>query len=157
MRKFVQKLGFIQLLICLSTTVSATINGFDPSIEFSHKVNTIHPMKVKFYANEDDLNRIAIGLKREQVRFLIGGSQLHAGIVKPNSLSYIFKFSELSKRDLVCQYQIQFDDQQLVSASYFDSQACVDHLHSPLPQATSEPSKPQSTPEISAAVTDPSS
>ncbi len=133
MQKFVRKLGLMSLLIGLSASAFATINGFDPSIKFPQQDKATPFLKAHFYANESDLNDMAVGLTREQVRLLVGSSQLHASIVTAHSMSYIFKFSELDKHELVCQYLIQFDDHQLVSGSYFDSQACVDHLHPPLP------------------------
>jgi outer membrane protein assembly factor BamE (lipoprotein component of BamABCDE complex) len=147
MKKFSKKLGFISLLIGLSVSASATINGFDPSVKLHHDKKTTHPRSVNLFADESDLNNMAVGLNKAQVRLLIGSSQLQDSIVTTHSWSFLFKFSELNKRDLVCQYQIQFDDHQLVTASYFDSQACVDHLHPPLPNVTIEPPKPVSTPE----------
>lgn len=137
MQKFVRKLGLMSLLIGLSASVFATINGFDPSIKFPQKDKAAPFLKAHFYANEGDLNDMAVGLTREQVRLLVGSSQLHASIVTAHSMSYIFKFSELDKHELVCQYLIQFDDQQRVSGSYLDSQACVDHLHPPRPGSSS--------------------
>jgi len=153
MQKFMRKLGLMSLLIGLSASAFATINGFDPSIQFPQKDKAIPFLKTHFYANESDLNDMAVGLTREQVRLLVGSSQLHASTVTKHSISYIFKFSELDKHELVCQYLIQFDDQQRVSGSYFDSQACVDHLHPPRPgdaksqEAEAAPQVPMPLPE----------
>ncbi|MDE2420580.1 MAG: OmpA family protein [Gammaproteobacteria bacterium] len=152
MQKFVRKLGLMSLWMGLSVSAFATINGFDPSIKFPQKDKTAPFLKAHFYANESDLNDMAVGLTREQVRLLVGSSQLHASTVTAHSISYIFKFSELDKHELVCQYVIQFDEHQRVSGSYFDSQACVDHLHPPLPGSVQaqEASAPTSTPDAPA-------
>lgn len=152
MQKFMRKLGLMSLLIGLSASTFATINGFDPSIKFPQKDKSIPFRKTHFYANESDLNDVTVGLTREQVRLLVGSSQLHASTVTKDSISYIFKFRELDQHDLVCQYLIQFDDHQRVSGSYFDSQACVDHLHPPRPgdakaQVAETASQPMSLPE----------
>lgn len=133
MQKHMQKLALIPLLIGLNASAFAAINSFDPSIKFPEPTKGSPLLKAKFYANESDLNQMTTGLNKEQVRILVGSSQLHASIVTAQAWTYVFKFTELDKRELVCQYQIQFDEQKKVSGSYFDSQACVDHLHPPIP------------------------
>ncbi len=132
MRKLTHKLGLMSLLIGLCASASATINGFDASIKFPEQAKTVRFLQANFYANESDLNNMQPGLNKDQVRLLIGNPPPYASMITAHTWDYIFKFRELDKASLICQYQVQFDDQKKVAGSYFDSQACVDHLHPPL-------------------------
>lgn len=130
-----RQVWFLPVLIGLSASASASINGFDRSIHFPEKAKVIRLLKADFYANESDLNNLRTGLNKDQVRLLIGNTPLLTNLMTDRTWHYIFKFRELDKPDIVCQYQIQFDEQMKVSGSYFDRPACVFHLQ-PLPAGT---------------------
>lgn len=119
----------------LSATASAAINSFERAVTFPEKAKVLRFLKADFYANESDLNNLQTGLNKDQVRMLIGNTQLLTSLMTDRTWHYIFKFRELDKPDMICQYQIQFDEQMKVSGSYFDRPACVLHLQ-PLPVGT---------------------
>lgn len=130
-----RKVWLLPVLIGLSASASASINGFDRSIHFPEKAKVTRFLKADFYANESDLNNLRTGLNKDQVSLLIGNTQLLTTLMTDRTWHYIFKFRELDKPDIICQYQIQFDEQMKVSGSYFDRPACVFHLQ-PLPAGT---------------------
>ncbi len=131
-----RKLWLLPIAVGLSATASAaSINTFERAITFPEKAKVIRFVKADFYANESDLNNLQTGLNKDQVRMLIGNTQLLTRLMTDRTWHYIFKFRELDKPDLICQYQIQFDEQMKVSGSYFDRPACVYHLK-PLPVGT---------------------
>lgn len=130
-----RKIWIFSLLISFSAAATAAINSFERAITFPEKAKALRFFKADFYANESDLNNLQTGLNKDQVRMLIGNTQLLTRLMTDRTWHYIFKFRELDKPDLICQYQIQFDEQMKVSGSYFDRPACVLHLQ-PLPAGT---------------------
>lgn len=129
----IRKLWLLPLAIGLSTTAFAdSINTFQRAIIFPEKAKVMPFLKADFYANESDLNNLKTGLNKDQVQMLIGNTHLLTRLVTDRTWHYIFKFRELDKPDIICQYQIQYDEQMKVSGSYFNKPACVFHLQ-PLP------------------------
>ena len=120
-----KKIWILSLLIGFSATASAAINSFDPTIVFPKKTQILPFIKADSYANESDLNSVQVGLNKDQVQLLIGKTQLLNHLMTERTWYYVFKFRELDKPDLVCQYQIQFDEHMKVSASYFNRSACA--------------------------------
>jgi OOP family OmpA-OmpF porin len=155
MQQFAQKIGLIAILIGLSASASAAINAFDSSVKFPLQEKEVMAFHTNFYANEGDLNNMVVGLRQDQVFALLGISESRSSIKTPHAWTYVFKFGSLGKNNLACQYQVQFDEHQLVSGSYFDRQECVDKLHPPLKVPSMEQPKPQST-ELTAPETVPS-
>lgn len=135
LRLNMRKIWILPLLMSLSATATASINSFERGIVFPEKAKVLGFLNANFYANESDLNNLKTGLNKDQVRMLIGNTQLLTSLMTHRTWHYIFKFRELDKPDLICQYQIQFDEQMKVSGSYFDRPACVLHLQ-PLPAGT---------------------
>ena len=144
-----QKIWIFPLFMLLSATASAAFNSFDQNVVFPEKTKIRSFLKSSSYVNESDLNHLKIGLNQAQTRLLMSNTQLISSLSTDRTWFYIFKFHELDKPDLVCQYQIQFDDQLKVSGSYFNRPACVKHLQ-PLP------AEPEAKTEVSAIVTPPS-
>lgn len=133
-----RKLWFLPLLVGLSATATASaasINTFERAITFPEKAKVTPFLKADFYGNESDLNNLRTGLNKDQVQMLIGNTHFLYKLMTVRTWHYIFKFRELDKPDIICQYQIQFDEQMKVSGSYFDKPACVLHLQ-PLPAGT---------------------
>lgn len=130
------KLWLLPFMIGLSASASAaSINTFERAITFPEKAKVMPFLKVNFYANESDLNNLQTGLNKDQVGMLIGNTAFLPHLMTDRTWHYIFKFRELDKPDIVCQYQIQFDEHMKVSGSYFNKPACVFHLQ-PLPAGT---------------------
>lgn len=133
--QWLTKYALGSLLFGLCVSASAAINSFERAIPFPEKAKVIRFLKPDLYANESDLNNLHTGLNKDQVRMLIGNTQLVTSLMTDRTWHYIFRFRELDKPNLICQYQIQFDEQMKVSGSYFDRPACVFHLQ-PLPAGT---------------------
>lgn len=125
-----RKIWMLPLLIGSCTSVSAAINSFEPSIVFPKKADVLPFLKANTYADESNLNNMRTGLNKRNVHMLMDNIQLSASLRTERTWNYIFKFRELDKPDLICQYQVQFDEEMKVSASYFDRPACVQHLQS---------------------------
>lgn len=131
-----RKLWLLPLMIGLSASASAaSINTFERAITFPEKAKVMPFLKANFYANESDLNNLQTGLNKEQVGMLIGSTAFLPHLMTDRTWHYIFKFRELDKPDIICQYQIQFDEHMKVSGSYFNRPICVFHLQ-PLPAGT---------------------
>lgn len=145
-----RKIWIFSLFMLLSATASAAFNSFDQNVVFPEKTKVKSFLKSNFYVNESDLNHLQIGLNQAQTRLLMSNTQLISSLSTDRTWFYIFKFRELDKPDLVCQYQIQFDDQLKVSGSYFNRSACVRHLQ-PMP------AEPEAKTETPAMITPPSS
>ncbi len=136
LRSYIRQIWIMPLLISLSATASAaSINTFERAITFPEKAKVIPFLKANFYGNESDLNNLKMGLNKDQVQMLIGNTHFLTQLMTDRTWHYIFKFRELDKPDIICQYQIHFDEQMKVSGSYFDKPACVLHLQ-PLPPGT---------------------
>ncbi len=131
-----RKFWLLPLLVGLSATASAaSINTFERAVTFPEKAKVMPFLKDDFYGNESDLNNLRTGLNKDQVQMLIGNTHFLPKLMTDRTWHYIFKFRELDKPDIICQYQIQFDEQMKVSASYFNKPTCVFHLQ-PLPVGT---------------------
>ena len=145
-----RKIWLFPLLMLLSASATAALNGFEQNVVFPANAKVMSFLNSSSYVNESDLNHLQTGLNQAQTPLLMSNTQLISSLSTDRTWFYIFKFRELDKPDLVCQYQIQFDDQLKVSGSYFNRPACVRHLQ-PMP------AEPEAKTEVPAMITPPSS
>jgi OmpA-OmpF porin, OOP family len=125
------KLSIVTLLACLSQmALAADINVYKedvvfPDIKKSNFFEYGNSTNVGRVVNKDNIKSIAAGQDKKQVTYLLDRPHFTTGLFAVREWNYVFNFKLIDDSDMVCQYQIKFDDNMLVSASYFSSQACV--------------------------------
>ncbi|MDN7425264.1 OmpA family protein [Burkholderia sp. AU45388] len=85
--------------------------------------------------NVANLRNVGTGLNKDQLYELIGPPQFHEWFVGSHVWNYLFDFR---RGDTVvsCQYQIQFDRNMRVSATYWRDPQCADFVRDAAPAAS---------------------
>nr|WP_230963017.1 outer membrane protein assembly factor BamE [Burkholderia stagnalis] len=83
-------------------------------------------LKEGTFPNVENLRQVEPGLTKEQVYALIREPHFDEGLFGVHVWNYIFNFHTPNKPGYVtCQYQIQYDDDYRVKATYWKEPACV--------------------------------
>ncbi len=81
------------------------------------------------FPNVEDLRTVRVGMSKHQLYALIGKPHFSEGLFGPKQWDYIFKFRTKDGAEIMtCQYQIHFDKNSHLDATYWDSSACRDLL-----------------------------
>lgn len=124
------KLCMVALLACLpQMAFAADINVYNEAVVFPEVKSSILSDDRLLHAgriiSKDNINSIETGLDKKQVAVLLGNPHFTTGLFSVREWNYVFNFKLIDDSSMVCQYQVQFSDDMLVSASYFNSQNCV--------------------------------
>ena len=118
--------------------------GADGAVGFPERSSAW--LKEGTFVNVDNLRQVAPGLTKNQVYALLQEPHFSEGIFGVHVWNYIFNFRTGHGQDVVtCQYQIQFDNQYQVKATYWKDPACAD-LIAPAQQGTASTPDDQQTP-----------
>ena len=99
--------------------------GADGAVGFPERSSAW--LKEGTFVNVDNLRQVAPGLTKTQVYALLQEPHFSEGIFGVHVWNYIFNFRTGHGQDVMtCQYQIQFDDQYRVKATYWKDPACAD-------------------------------
>ncbi len=79
------------------------------------------------YASIPNLRNVGPGLTKYQIYDLLGTPHFHEGLFDVKIWNYIFNFHQ-NGEVVTCQYQVQFDKDNLVRAAYWKEPACADYL-----------------------------
>ncbi len=125
---------FLMSILISTFTFANDINIYKDGITFPDvKITALsnnHFMNNGSVANNDAINKIEVGMDKKQVILLLGLPHFVTGIFGVHTWNYVFKFKNVGGMDMSCQYKIDFDDDMLVSDSYFNSQACASYQNS---------------------------
>jgi outer membrane protein assembly factor BamE (lipoprotein component of BamABCDE complex) len=89
------------------------------------------------FVNVANLRNVGEGLNKDQLYDLIGPPQFHEWFVGNHVWNYLFNFRR-GDQVVSCQYQVQFDPNMRVSATYWRDSRCEAFLRdAPTPVATS--------------------
>ncbi|MGF6766141.1 OOP family OmpA-OmpF porin [Paraburkholderia sp. GAS33] len=103
-------------------------------------------LKEGTFVNVDNLRQVGPGLTKNQVYALLQEPHFSEGVFGVHVWNYIFNFRTGHGQDVVtCQYQVQFDDQYRVKATYWKDPACAD-LIAPTQQETASTPDDQAVP-----------
>ncbi len=105
------------------------------------------------FVNTENLRKVAPGLSKDELYYLIKRPHFSEGLFGIKVWNYIFNFRTGQNNDYVsCQYQIHFDDKNLVKETFWKDQACAKFLEvtptvinntynttTPAPEATALP------------------
>ena len=91
------------------------------------------------FVNVDNIRKVAPGLSKDQLYRLISRPHFNEGIFAPKVWNYIFNFRTGTGTDYVtCQYQIQFDNKEIIKSTHWKDGACANFLVMPAPQVIKE-------------------
>lgn len=93
-------------------------------------------MRGGIYVNIANLRNIGIGLSKDQVRDLIGVPHFHEGVFAVHEWNYLLKFRR-NGQTFSCRYQIRFDKEMKVDATYWQDPSCIDFIDSSRPVGSS--------------------
>jgi outer membrane protein assembly factor BamE (lipoprotein component of BamABCDE complex) len=112
-------------LVSFASDINVYKDGVNfPDIKITALSNN-HFMDSGSVVNKDAINKIEVGMDKKQVELLLGRPHFVTGIFGVHTWNYVFKFKSSGGADMRCQYKIDFDDNMLVSDSYFNSEACA--------------------------------
>jgi len=80
------------------------------------------------YPNIDSLRLVAPGLRKHQVRDLVGAPHFNEGVVGVRAWNYLFNFRSAAGGTIQCQYQLQFDNERLVREVIWSPASCASVL-----------------------------
>lgn len=92
------------------------------------------------FVDVGNLRKVVIGLSKEQVYYLLGAPHFHEGVFGVHEWNYLFDFRQ-NGGVVTCQYQVKFDKQKKVEATYWQDASCADLVNPPaaVPVAASQP------------------
>lgn len=79
------------------------------------------------FVNVANLRNVSTGLNKDQLYDLIGPPQFHEGFVGHRVWNYLFDFRR-GDQVVSCQYQVQFDRNMRVSATYWRDPQCAEFV-----------------------------
>ncbi len=125
-----KKSCIVVLLACLhQVSFAGDINLFREAVKFpdvkSGFLSDDRFMKAGRVISKDNLASMEVGMDKKQVAYLLGNPHFTTGIFSVREWNYVFNFKLIDDSAMVCQYQVKFDNDMLVSDSYFSSQSCV--------------------------------
>ena len=132
MRTTVMKTNFLvvkalPLAILIMTSVSAWADETNNAVHFPD-LNRSY-LKTGDFVGPDHIRRINNGLNKDQVSLQIGNPHFSEGIGNPDVWNYAFNFyTGKSDEYVTCQYQVQYDKDGRVKATYWRDSVCERYL-----------------------------
>ncbi|MFM2345042.1 MAG: hypothetical protein RLZZ210_1655 [Pseudomonadota bacterium] len=127
----------VSSLLLLCGSVAHAQNNAENIVTFPEIKNSWMPEGD--FVNVDNLRKVAPGLSKDQLYKLISRPHFSEGIFAPKVWNYIFNFRTGTGADYVtCQYQIKFDDKEIVKSTHWKDGACANFLVMPAPQVIKE-------------------
>ncbi|QEM82461.1 OmpA family protein [Halomonas binhaiensis] len=81
------------------------------------------------FVDPDSVLRIAEGMNKDQVRYLLGNPQFSEGMFGVKEWNYVFNFyTDIGREYLSCQYQVQFDRDMSVETTRWRDSQCAELL-----------------------------
>ena len=81
------------------------------------------------FVDPDSVLRVAEGMNKDQVRYLLGNPQFSEGMFGVKEWNYVFNFYTGNGREyLSCQYQVQFDSDMRVEMTRWRDSQCTELL-----------------------------
>lgn len=81
------------------------------------------------FVDPDSVMRVAEGMNKDQVRYLLGNPQFSEGMFGVKEWNYVFNFYTGNGREyLSCQYQVQFDRDMSVETTRWRDSQCAELL-----------------------------
>ena len=117
----------LPLAILIMTSVSAWADDTNNGVHFPD-LNRSY-LKTGDFVGPDHIRRINNGLNKDQVSLQIGNPHFSEGIGNPDVWNYAFNFyTGKSDEYVTCQYQVQYDREGRVKATYWRDSVCERYL-----------------------------
>lgn len=141
----------LALSACASTpkSESVVINDVvaDSSSASTQRAEKSFPEPDKTYVkavqryDATQINRLGIGLNKNQVRFIMGNPHFSEGLFFVNTWNYLVGLQKPNSNEYqVCQLRVDFDKQYLVEALTWKDPACAELLKAPPPAVITQSS-----------------
>ena len=94
-------------------------------------------LKTGDFVNIADLQKVAFGQNKDQVRLLIGNPHYSEGIGNSKTWNYAFNFytGKVGGPYVTCQYQVQYDKDTRVKGLFWREKSCEAYVNPSQPQA----------------------
>ena len=134
MKKYMTLFTGIAAVLALSST-AAFAQQAGTTVKFPELKSTY--LKTGDFVNLENLKKIAAGLHKDQVRLLLGNPHFSEGIGNPRVWDYAFNFytGQMGGDYVTCQYQVQYDKDYHINATYWKDKQCEGFLHEAPPPA----------------------
>lgn len=88
-------------------------------------------LKTGDFINIENLRKISLGLHKYQVRRLLRHPHFNEGISSPRTWNYVFNFytGAMGGSYITCQYQIHYDEDYRIDATYWKDKQCEDFIN----------------------------
>ena len=128
MKKYTTLFASVALALTLGST-AAVAQETEKTVAFPELKSTY--LKTGDFVNLENLKKIAAGLHKDQVRRLLGDPHFSEGIGNPHVWNYAFNFytGQMGGDYVTCQYQIQYDKDYHINATYWKDNQCEGFLH----------------------------
>ena len=140
MKKYMTLFTGIAAALAFSST-AAFAQEAENTVKFPELKATY--LKTGDFVNLENLKKIAAGLHKDQVRLLLGNPHFSEGIGNPRVWDYAFNFytGQMGGDYVTCQYQVQYDKDYHINATYWKDKQCEGFLHEaqPAPARVAEP------------------
>ena len=140
MKKYMTLFTGIAAALAFSST-AAFAQEAENTVKFPELKATY--LKTGDFVNLENLKKIAAGLHKDQVRLLLGNPHFTEGIGNPRVWDYAFNFytGQMGGDYVTCQYQVQYDKDYHINATYWKDKQCEGFLHEaqPAPARVAEP------------------
>lgn len=86
------------------------------------------------FVNVDNLRKVAPGLTKDQLYYLINRPHFSEGIFGVRTWNYLFNFrTGVNNEYVTCQYQVKFDSNVQIASTHWKDQECLRFLEAPKP------------------------
>ncbi|VVE45265.1 OmpA family protein [Pandoraea soli] len=122
---------------CLAGCGTVPTTGPDGGVAFPDRDRAW--LKEGTFVNVENLRQMAPGLNKTQVYALLKEPHFDEGVIGVRVWNYIFDFRTGHGNDFIsCQYQVQYDENRLVKATYWKEPECEKYVN-PTPVAAATP------------------
>lgn len=122
------------LAACASQDASAPSVQPENASSVINFPNVAHSyLKTGDFIDPASVRRVMLGLHKDQTRLLLGNPHFGEGVFGVNLWDYVFNFyvGNNNGRYITCQYQVHFDDQNKIAATYWSAPACAAIVNPP--------------------------
>ena len=125
-----------KLYVALMGVLMSTMVWADDTAPVSFPDLDATYLKTGDFVNIADLQKVAFGQHKDQVRLLIGNPHYSEGIGNPKVWNYAFNFytGKMGGPYITCQYQVQYDKDYRVKGLFWREQTCEQYVSQPKPQ-----------------------
>ena len=141
MKKYMTLFTGVAVALALAST-AAVAQQVETAVKFPALKSTY--LKTGDFVNLDNLRKVAAGLHKDQVRLLLGNPHFSEGIGNPRVWDYAFNFytGPMGGDYVTCQYQVQYDKNYPIKATYWKDQQCEGFLREAPPPAAPRVAEP---------------